>query len=285
MSPDPVVFMHAWEEQRAAQGLEPLACLDLLKFQGQPRPVRRWIVPNIVPERECTLISGDGGEGKTLLQLQLAVACVLGRDWIGRPTRQCRVAAFLCEDDAEEVQIRLSEILDIYGSSFEDVAEDLLIVTRKGCDNMLMHWSGGFERGEPTPLFKRFAHQVTEYGAEVIIIDALHNVFAGNEMQRTHAQQFIDMLASLAAEQHGAVVLSMHPSLTGRKSGTGEAGSTGFRNACRSMLFLTPDPDEPNNRLRRSLRLTKANRTLAGGRIKLEYWGGAFHVAKRYGRD
>ncbi|SRR5579883_167007 len=256
--------------------LQPLQTLDLARWQGEAVPERRWIVPDMVPEDECTLLSGDGGEGKTLLQLQLAVACVLGRPWLGRTVRKCRVAAVFCEDNSTEIHIRLSDILRHYGATFGDVAEDLAIVCRKGEENALMEWPEWNGPGVPTALSRRVESLVIDHGAELLILDSLHDVFAGEEIKRTHARQFVNALAGIAGRMHGAVFLSMHPSLAGRSSGTGESGSTAWRNACRSMLYLARPPEAAPGSNERELRTKKANRARSGGVIRVTWQDGVF---------
>lgn len=52
-------------------------------FAEIPVPPRRWHIDGWIPQRSVTLISGDGGTGKSLLALQLAVATATGRPWLG----------------------------------------------------------------------------------------------------------------------------------------------------------------------------------------------------------
>src|SRR5271170_1447755 len=52
-------------------------------FANQPIPDRPWLVPNIIPDRQVTILSGDGGTGKSLIALQLSAAVAGGFDWIG----------------------------------------------------------------------------------------------------------------------------------------------------------------------------------------------------------
>ncbi len=58
----------------------PAADLD-----GKPVPARKWLVEGLIPSGTVTMLSGDGGTGKSLLSLQLACAVALGRNWIGFP--------------------------------------------------------------------------------------------------------------------------------------------------------------------------------------------------------
>jgi Mrp family chromosome partitioning ATPase len=52
-------------------------------WEGVTVPPREWIVPDYIPHKTVTLLSGDGGTGKSLLAMQLAAARALARDWIG----------------------------------------------------------------------------------------------------------------------------------------------------------------------------------------------------------
>lgn len=56
-------------------------------LEGVPVPEREWLVPDLIPARNVTLLYGDGGTGKSLLALQLAVAVALGRSWLGLPVK------------------------------------------------------------------------------------------------------------------------------------------------------------------------------------------------------
>ena len=67
-----------------------------------------------------TLLSGDGGVGKTILALHLSVAIVLGRDWIGTLPEPGPVLAICCEDEEPELHRRLARIVQHCGGSFAD---------------------------------------------------------------------------------------------------------------------------------------------------------------------
>jgi RecA-family ATPase len=78
------------------------------RFDGLPVPPRRWLVRDWVPMGTVTLLSGDGGVGKSLLALQLATATAAGRAWLGRRLDEHGPALFLtAEDDEAELHRRL----------------------------------------------------------------------------------------------------------------------------------------------------------------------------------
>ena len=65
---------------------------SLADLEGRPVPPRQWLVPDLVPHRTVTILGGDGGTGKSLLALQLAISCALGPSSITSPTSQRREA-------------------------------------------------------------------------------------------------------------------------------------------------------------------------------------------------
>ena len=76
---------------------------------------------------------------------------------------------------------------------------------------------------------------------------------------------------------NGAVILCAHPSLAGRNSGTGDAGSTAWNNAVRSRLYLTrPKDDVDTDQNERVLQRKKANYAGIGDEIRLTWANGVF---------
>jgi RecA-family ATPase len=254
--------------------------VEIAGWHGARAPERRWIVDGLIPEGAVTILAGDGGIGKTLLALQLVGACTLGKLWLGRPTRPCKAIAVCCEDDEEELWRRLEAVAAYYGAAASDFAERLRLFSRIGLDNLLMTWPNQYGQGETLPLCTQISNLAIDHGAELVVLDALHDFFAGDENKRPQARQFIAGLQAIAMEIKGAVLLNAHPSVAGRNTGTGESGSTAWNNAVRSRLyFTTPKREEgqaePSNGLR-ELKTVKANYTAAGGRIMLRWQDGVF---------
>src|SRR5579859_4641452 len=170
--------------------LQPLKWISPAAWEGKQAPERKWIVADMIPEGNVTLLAGDGGIGKSLLALQLLSACALGKAWLGRGCRPCKAVGIFCEDDRDELQIRLGPILGHYGSSMGDL-DDLQIMSRVGEDSLLVHHGDQWSMGEESPLWTRLQNDVLDFGAEVVVLDSLHDFFGGNENSRPQARQFI----------------------------------------------------------------------------------------------
>ena len=281
--------------QRAAQlaeeKMKPKAVVDVdhvprltptepSEWVGEP-PERRWLVHEWIPWGNVTMLSGDGGVGKSLLLQQLltcaAAGIVLdGRDWLGQRVEPVKAIGFFCEDEKDELERRQGAINAALNITAEDLTE-LRYFCRTGEDNALMAFPFHDAPGERTVFFQQVLNETKEAGAQLVGLDALHDFYVGNENSRSQARQFIHALSSIAHAIDGAVVLTAHPSLSGLGSGSGMSGSTAWNNAVRSRLYLTRPKDEGDtDQNERVLQRKKANYAGIGDEIRLTWANGVF---------
>lgn len=264
---------------RAAEDGDALRPVSPILWDGQPVPRRRWLVDHLIPQGNVTMLSGDGGHGKSLLAQQLMTALALGRPWLGRDTKPVRVLGVFCEDDLAELQIRQDAINRHYGCSMGDVAESMLLASRVDRDSYLCRFDRWGERMEPTPLWRDIRATAKELGAQLVVLDTARKTFGGNEISDRQVSRYIVMLRRLAIELDGAVLFTLHPSNEGLASGSGIAGNRAWRNEVRSMMYLTDaGKDAEKEPDRRILRVKKSNYGPPGGKIELRWRHGAFHV-------
>lgn len=251
----------------------PDGLINLAEMLHAGIPVRHWLVPDLIPMANVTQLSGDGGLGKSLLTLQLAVCCALQQQWCGFQVSPCRSLLVYCEDDPDEIMRRLYEVTMAYGATIEDVVEHIDIVSRVGADNSLMTFSRwGEELPKSTPFYDKIRYTVENDTYGLIVMDSSHDLFIGNENDRTQVRQFVGSLRALSKINEAAVVLNSHPSVTGMNSGTGSSGSTAWNNAVRSRLYLTRP--EGQDKRKRILKTMKANYAMGDSEIPLEWHNG-----------
>lgn len=264
--------------------LLPLTTVAASRLLATEPPPRRWIVEDMVPAGAVTLLSGDGGTGKSLLAMQMAVSVVTGRPFFGRAVEQGPVLYVSCEDDLDELHRRL----DWMARTLEvpaDQLDGLEFHDRVGADSALMIWPDWNGAGEPTGLLSTVQDAAITMGARAVIFDSLHNFFTGNENNRPQVQQFTAAARAIGMETQGAVMFIMHPSVTGLAEGSGRGGSTGWRNAARAMwLFARPNgtknsDDGPADPDLRHLTNMKVNSAREGARIALRWHEGTFQLA------
>ena len=246
-------------------------------LHGKDVPPREWLVRDLIPGKTVTMLSGDGGTGKSMVALQLACAVATEARWLGRGVAHGRVLFISAEDDEDELHRRLDSIVQAEGGSFEAL-EDLTLRSLAGEDALLAMTDPGGRVLTPSALYAEIERFIEQDRPALVVLDTLADLFPGNENDRTQVRQFIGLLRGLAIRHDCAVVLLAHPSLSGMNSGSGMSGSTGWNNSVRSRLYLErvkqgddePDPDA------RVLRTMKANYGPVGGEIALTWRNGVF---------
>jgi RecA-family ATPase len=235
--PQPFPFTPQAAKADSEDAREFFCAADL---DGLPVPPRRWHVPDLVPAGTVTTLNGDGGTGKSLAALQLAVSTALGRPWLGQQVTPGRALFISAEDDRDEIHRRLADIA----------------------------------RAEGVPLLDLDGLTLRSLAGK----DTLADLFGGNEVNRAQARQFISLLRRLCVDHDTTVILLAHPSLAGMASGSGSSGSTAWNNSVRSRLYLRrvsvensePDPDA------RELEVMKANYGKTGQLLALRWQEGVF---------
>lgn len=254
--------------------VEPFRYSMVSALEGVPIPERRWLVRDWIPEGQVTMVYGDGGVGKTLAVQQLMTAAALGRGWLGLPVTPCKVFGLFCEDDEEELHRRQALINQSYDCSFADLESNMCWMSMVGVDTGLADFT---QYGDPQPAsaYHRLVTTAINFGAGLVVIDSLQNVYSGNENIRPLTVWFVRLLQDLAQGIAGSVVITAHPSLSGLSSGSGMSGSTSWNNACRSRLYLhRPDKDVAADETERILTRKKANYAGAGDSLTLNWRDG-----------
>jgi RecA-family ATPase len=256
-----------------------LPFVDMAQWDGEEVPIRQWSVPDRLPLRQPALFSGEGATGKTILELQLCTAHVLGRDWLDTLPNPGPAIYLGCEDEADELHRRLADIAKHYGVTFADLINGgLHLICLAGKDALL----GIPDRSGQiiaTPLFKQLLETAARIKPRHIGIDTSADVYGGSEIDRGQVRQFIGLLRALAITANGSVVLLGHPSLQGISSGSGLSGSTGWHNSVRARMYLRSPQNEhdeqPDSDLR-ELQFLKNNYGRLAQRVVLRYRNGVF---------
>jgi RecA-family ATPase len=242
-------------QPQAKEPIEPLKWLDLSKWDDEPVPRRKWAILDRVPLNQAGLFSGEGGTGKSIIELTKDVAHVIGRDWFGSLPEPGPAFYLGAEDDADELHIRLAAIAKHYGVTFKELADGgLHVLCLLGEDAVLCAASPRSGRVETTALYNQIYEAAGDIKPKNISIDTLSRAFAGNEIDRTQVYGFANHMQALAMVASGSVTVLSHPSLAGINSGSGISGSTAWHGAFRFRQYLKgvkpADGEQPDNDIR-----------------------------------
>ncbi|MBU0793610.1 MAG: AAA family ATPase [Alphaproteobacteria bacterium] len=242
-------------------------------LHGKPVQPREWHVADTIPARNVTLFSGDGGTGKSLAALQLAVATVLARAWFGAAIQRPGGALFLtAEDDVDEVHRRLADIVAAEHIAMRDL-HGLAISSLAGLDAVLAAPGPVGRALVPTEGYAAVRAYIDAHRPALVVLDTLADLFGGDEVNRPQVRQFIAMLRAIAIECETTIVLLAHPSVAGMSSGSGLSGSTAWNNSVRSRLYMTRENEQSDVRL---IEVMKANYGAIGQQVRVKWERGAF---------
>lgn len=267
-----------YRTERAREPVEPLPTLSASEL-ANGGPIARAFLDErrLLPCRNVVLLQGDGGTGKSLLALQLAVAVATGTTWIGIHVGQGNVVYLSAEEDEWETGNRLREIADADNIDIAGQAAGLRVCSLAGQDAIL---AAEEARGrlKATPLLGRLVGVLEMYRPKLIVVDNLADTFGGNEISRTQAKQFVGILRNLAIRFDATVLLLGHPSVTGINSGSGTSGSTAWSNSVRARLYLkrVKEADAEPDETIRLLETMKSNYSARGQPIGLQWVAGRF---------
>jgi hypothetical protein len=214
--------------------------LDWAVLEGQTVPERAWAIEHWLPMSAVTLLSGAPGSGKSLVAQALASSLALQREYLDYPPAPRRVLMWACEDDPAELwrrQVAIAKWLnvslkDFAGRFFLESFDSREVALASLIDQQLI----------PTPALIELRAQIGDYKADVVVLDNLARLYAGNENDRHQVTSFIAMLNSVATPTGAAVLLLGHPS---KQSGSEYSGSTAWEAAVRARLYLGRHlPDE-----------------------------------------
>jgi RecA-family ATPase len=243
-------------------------------WRGIAIPPMRWLATHRIPADDVTILSGDGGGGKTTIAMQLAVAvaCDLG-DWLGTICETGPVIFFSGEEPENEIRRRLARVCSSRGLCPDDIT-DLHFHFAEPDECILGNGKPACPI-TPTPLFESLRQAARQIRPVLIIVDSNAATLGGNYLDRVHARTFVSMFRRICREVDCAVLLLDHPSLSGMTNGTGRAGNMDWQNAVRAFSYLR-SIDIGDGTKGRELEIMKTNYGPSGEKVKLRWEDGCY---------
>jgi len=237
------------------------------------------LIDDWLPAGYATLLAGHGGAGKSSIALRLAVCMALGRPFFGMPVAKRNVLYLSCEDRRDVLHWRLSRICNHIGIDMAALQEhgSLDLIDLVGVDSVL--WESTSQGAGPVGAYYHLVRAMD--GVEVLLVDGVADVFAGNENARGDVKRFINKLVGLIPPKTGAVVLIHHVNKLSAGAGASEgySGSTAWHNSVRARWYLRPEVESTEEGQERTgrllLDLQKSNLGVADQQMVFQWDDGA----------
>jgi AAA domain len=197
----------------------------------EPRQVR-WLVPGLIPLRTLTLVAGIGGVGKSTWLAGIAARLTRG-DFLDGDPGNVLIISF--EDGASDV---LRPRVEAAGGNLERVSD---LYPRTLDDLGPVQLPSDVEELE---------HHVVEGDVRLVIVDPI--VAAFDSSLDAHRDQDVRRvlagLHALADRQACSICIVGHLNKSpSQEAYIRVANSVAFWNACRSVVLITDDPQEPES--------------------------------------
>lgn len=210
---------------------------DVLSTPPSPPP---FVIEHLMPANAVTVLGAHGGGGKTTLGFMAGVSLALELSFLGKRTKQSRVAFFSGEEPAPSIRWKLANVCREMGVDPADLAGHMTVLDASECDATLYD-----RQGFTTPGYDVLLNMAERGDADVFIIDNASDTFDGDEIRRAEVRGFMRALSKLTRANGGAVLLLVHTDRASARGNGGNddgySGSTAWHNSARSRLFLAPD--------------------------------------------
>jgi hypothetical protein len=222
------------EEKQARARFTPIPAAE---FAALPSP--GWMIKGILPVADLGMVYGPPASGKSFVVLDMAMALARGVPWLGRKTRQCRVA-YICAEGAGGFRKRLKAY---------SVAHD---VDLEGLDLVIIPEKPNFHT---SPDDIRAVGKGLEAcgGVELIIVDTLAQVSAGADENSGEDMGLVLERLRWLEQKTGAMILLVHH--TGKDTNRGARGWSGMTGAIDAGFEVVLEDEE--GRKRRRLEIAK----------------------------
>jgi len=176
---------------------EPMEPLDLVKVMNEePEPVP-WLIPGWLAERDCAMVAGEPGSGKSIFTLDMAIAIATGGEFLGtfRIPEQKRVLYLDEEMPPQLARRRLRQL--ITGRELEPEQIEMQYYNRQRVN---------LDRAESRLGLRRV---IEDYRPAVVVLDSLVRFHSRDENSNTEMSAFHEILVDLA-EEYSLTWLILH---------------------------------------------------------------------------
>ena len=189
-------------------------------------------VDGVMRRGDKMCVAGPSKAYKSFSLVQLAIATACGAKWLGWKCKQGRVLYINCELRAESFRKRVWEVADAMdGADRDAIAENMDVWNMRG-------------RTQPLQTCKdHIIEQCESRNYDVIILDPIYKLFAGDENSAEEVSAFMLAMDELALRTHASVVYCHHHS-KGAKGGVSAqdrfSGSGVFARDCDELIDISP---------------------------------------------
>jgi hypothetical protein len=214
-------------------------------IKEQEIPPRDWIVPGLLMRKQVTVLVAPSGAGKSLLTLQVGIACAQGQQWGDwRPRGPHNVLFVNAEDDYDEIRRRIAAAThrmrlganNQYEIDQDAIQERFAIAEAPASQNgiVIAKFDPRNKTLITTPLFDQVIETIKANRIDVVFVDPFAETFELDENSNNELKQAGWKWRMVARETGAAVVLVHHT----KKYATGMAGDVDAARGAGALIGI-----------------------------------------------
>jgi AAA domain-containing protein len=203
-------------------------------------PLRDWIVPGLLLRSQVTVLVAPSGSGKSLLTLQIGIACAQGVAWSGWiPRGKSRVLIINSEDDGFEIRRRLAAAArpDAHiGFDVDQVAirNMLALIDASQASAVIAEFDIRKKKLVHTPRFDKLVSTILANKFDLVFVDPFAETFEGDENSNSELKWAGMLWREVARRTNAAVCLVHHT----KKYATGMAGDVDAARGAGALIGI-----------------------------------------------
>lgn len=233
-------------ERPAEEDAQSFNLRELLQ-RASTEPDTEFTTERLTPVEDVTLLSANGGVGKTYLALQWGLSIAAGRQFFGLDVTQSPILFATAEDRRKECGKRLAAICAdmhlLLPNQFTKHAHDSFNLWEI-LGKPLWIEDRANAAGVPTLTMSELERRIVATGARQVFIDNASSVFCANHNDNVQVTAFISYLRRLAERTKCNILILAHVSADNATKGAAKTyyGSTAWHNSVRSRIFMELKP-------------------------------------------
>jgi hypothetical protein len=198
-------------------------------------PVRDWAIPGMLMRKQITVLVAPSGSGKSLLTLQLSIACAQGKPWSGwRPRKAFRVLVINSEDDVDEIRRRLAAAARVMQVDQIAIRNNVAVLDSTNGSAVVAKFDAKTKTLTRTPRLEEIIKIITENQIDIVFVDPFAETFEGDENSNSELKWAGMLWREVARRTNTALCLVHHT----KKYATGMAGDVDAARGAGALIGI-----------------------------------------------